>query len=209
MELEARRRIFAAVREAPGVHFRELQRLLEMPVGQLEYHLHAMESEGIFKTTEERYYKRYYAAEVDSRDKEVLAVLRQENPRRIVMHVMLNPRVGHGELAEAVSMAPSTLSFYLADMVAKGVLDRQKDGRTSSYSVAEPERVSRVLVTYRRGFLDKLVDRFISLWFAKEAPRNVDAHSRAGNPSGNVVNPQGGARGTGNVDEPERDGGGG
>ena len=180
MELEARRRIFAAVREAPGVHFRELQRLLDMPVGQLEYHLHAMEAEGIFKTTEERYYKRYYAAEIDSRDKEVLAVLRQENPRKITMHVMLNPGVGHGELAEAVSMAPSTLSFYLGDMVEKGVLTRVKDGRTSNYTVAEPDRVSRVLVTYRRGFLDKLVDRFISVWFAKEAPRNIDAPLRDG-----------------------------
>jgi predicted transcriptional regulator len=77
-------------------------------------------------------------------------------------------------------MAPSTLSFYLSDMVAKGVLTRVKDGRTSQYAVTEPERVSRVLVTYRRGFLDKLVDRFISVWFAKEAPRNIDAPARDG-----------------------------
>ena len=180
MEIEPRRRIYAAVRETPGIHFRELQRLLEMPVGQLEYHIHAMETEGLLKAAEERYYKRYYAGEVDARDKDVFAVLRQENPRKIVMHVMLNPGIGHGELAGAVSLAPSTLSFYLGDMVSKGVLAKSKEGRTTQYAVTEPERVSRVLVTYRRGFLDKLVDRFITVWFAREPARKVDA------PAGNA-----------------------
>jgi predicted transcriptional regulator len=182
MEIEARRRIYAAVRETPGIHFRELQRLLDMPVGQLEYHLHAMETEGLLKAAEERYYKRYYAGEIDSRDKGVLTVLRQENPRKIVMHVMLHPGIGHGELAGAVALAPSTLSFYLGDMVSKGVLAKTKDGRTTQYSVAEPERVSRVLVTYRRGFLDKLVDRFITVWFAREPARKIDAPAANGGP---------------------------
>jgi predicted transcriptional regulator len=180
MEIEARRRIFAAVRDAPGVHFRELQRLLGMSVGQLEYHLHTMECDGQLKAVEERYYKRYYTPEVDSRDKDLLAVLRQENPRRILMHVMLNPGVGHGELASAVSMSPSSLSFYIGDMVTKGVLAREKDGRASRYTVLETGRVSRALVAYQAGFLDKLVDRFISVWFAKEAPRNIDAQASDG-----------------------------
>jgi predicted transcriptional regulator len=175
MEIEPRRRIYAAVRETPGIHFRELQRLLDMPVGQLEYHAHAMETEGLLKAIDDRYYKRYYAGEIDAGDKDVLAVLRQENPRKIVMHVMLNPGIGHGELADAVALAPSTLSFYLSDMVSKGVLSKSKEGRTTQYAVSEPERVSRVLVTYRRGFLDKLVDRFITVWFAREPARKVDA----------------------------------
>jgi DNA-binding transcriptional ArsR family regulator len=172
MEIEPRQRIYRAVREAPGVHFRELQRLLgEMPTGQLEYHLNALCEQGLIQAKDDRYYKRYYASEIDARDKELMAVLRQENPRKIVMHVMLNPGIGHGELASSMGMAPSTVSFYLGDMVEKGVLRREKEGRTSSYTVLEPDRVSRVLVTYRQGFLDKLVDRFISVWFAKEAAK--------------------------------------
>lgn len=188
MELEPRQRIYRAVREAPGVHFRELQRLLgEMPTGQLEYHLAALCEQGLIQAKDDRYYKRYYASEIDARDKELMAVLRQENPRKIVMHVMLHPGIGHGELAGAMGMAPSTVSFYLNDMVSKGVLTRQKEGRTSSYAVAEPDRVSRVLVTYRQGFLDKLVDRFISVWFAKETTKKKpekDADVREANKSG-------------------------
>lgn len=157
-----------------------------MPVGQLEYHLRAMEGGGLLKAADDRYYKRYYAAGVDAGDKELLAVLRQENPRKIVLHIMLNPGVGHGELAAGVSMAPSTLSFYLGDMAAKGVLLKVRDGRTTQYSIADPEKVSRILVTYRRGFLDKLVDRFISVWFAKEAPRGEGARTKPGEEPRNV-----------------------
>ena len=175
MEQEPRQRIYRAVREAPGVHFRELQRVLgEMPTGQLEHHLNALCEQGILQAKDDRYYKRYYASEIDARDKELMAVLRQENPRKIVMHVMLHPGVGHGDLTAEFKMAPSTMSFYLGDMASKGVLKREKEGRTSSFWVTEPDRVSRVLVTYRQGFLDKLVDRFIAVWFAREGTAGVE-----------------------------------
>jgi predicted transcriptional regulator len=167
MDIEPKRAIFSAVRECPGVHFRELQRLLGMPVGQLEYHLRALDEEGLIKSTDDRYYKRYFASEVDARDKPLLGALRQENPRRIVLHLMLNPGTGHGDLSIACNLALSSLSFYLNDLVSKGIIIRLKDGRAAHFSVAEPERVSRALITYRRSFLDKLVDRFISIWFAR------------------------------------------
>ncbi|MBI5000475.1 MAG: transcriptional regulator [Euryarchaeota archaeon] len=168
MELEPRQRIYRAVKDAPGIHFRELQRALDMPTGQLEHHLIALCEQGALQTREDRYYKRYYAAEIDTRDKDMLSALRQENPRRIAMHLLMHPRSGHGEMAGAFGLAPSTLSFYLRDMVGKGILAREKAGRESLYSVVEPERVSRLLITYRRGFLDRLVDNFIGVWFAKE-----------------------------------------
>jgi predicted transcriptional regulator len=169
MELEARQRIYRAIKEAPGIHFRELQRALDMPIGQLDYHLKALCDQCLVQAKEDRYYKRYYASEVDARDKELLSVLRQENPRKIVMRIMMRPGAGHGELVEEFGMAPSTMSFYLGDMVAKGVLVKDREGRASAFTVAEPDRVMRVLVTYRQGFLDKLVDRFIGIWFAREA----------------------------------------
>ncbi|WP_075057464.1 winged helix-turn-helix transcriptional regulator [Thermogymnomonas acidicola] len=53
--------ISEAIRKNPGIHFRELQRMLGLAVGQLEYHLYRLEVEGgrIFSRQDGRY-RRYF-----------------------------------------------------------------------------------------------------------------------------------------------------
>jgi sugar-specific transcriptional regulator TrmB len=51
------------------------------------------------------------------------------------------------------------------DLIDKGLVGKRREGRRSIYWVIEPDRVVRLLVTYRPSFLDRMVDRFLETWF--------------------------------------------
>ncbi len=165
LELDSRRRIFVYVQEHPGAHLREVQRALDLPMGMLEHHLRFLEQAELVSTRKDRYYKRYYSSAVRAGDKAVLNALRQRNPRRIVLHLMLHPGSSHKELLDCLQLGPSTLSFYLKDLLAKAVVRRERQGRRSLFWVVDHEMVARVLIAYRPSFLDAMVDRFLEVWF--------------------------------------------
>ncbi len=166
-ELENRRVLIDAVRAHPGVHMRELQRRTGMPTGLLRFHLEVLERNGELSSQKDRYYRRYYPGKTLTGDeRRILSALRQSNPRRIILVLMDRGRVSHKELMVGTGFKPSTLSFYLKDLLAKGVVVREKRGRVNWYSVEEKELVVQVLRSYRPSFLDTLVDRFLETWFS-------------------------------------------
>lgn len=168
IELETRRSVYEFIAKFPGIHLRELQRKLEMPIGLLNFHLEYLVNNELIVEKTERYYKRYYiAGKFGSEDKRVLSALRQQNPRRIVMYLLLHPDSTHKIILGEFDLNPSTLSFYLKDLIDKGIITRRKAGRKSIYNVENEETLIRVLIAYKPSFLDKLVDRFLEVWFEK------------------------------------------
>ncbi len=169
LDIENRRRIYQRICSHPGDHMRELQRALGLPMGLLGHHLNYLEGHGIISSRMDRYYKRYYPSEMGAREKTFLSALRQERPRAIVLFLILNPGRSHHEILERFGLSPSTLTFYLKDLEAKGVVRRQRSGRESLFWVEPVDEVVRVLITHRPSFLDSVVDRFLEVWFEKPA----------------------------------------
>ena len=164
-ELETRKNIFDMIAENPGLHLREIQKRLNIPLGTVEYHLNYFEDNEVVLVKEERGYKRYFPKKVmGSEDRNYLALLREVIPRRVVLHLMKNPGATFGDLAQALDMPPSSLAFHVKKLVTAQVLDRVKKGRVSYFKVKEPERVAKILIAHKRSFLDELVDRFVSTW---------------------------------------------
>lgn len=167
LALETRRRIFDHVAAHPGTHMRELQRQLAMSAGTLEYHLHVLLKEGILARRRQGRYVRYYvAAQVGRREKDVLALLRQEVPRRLCAQLLLEPGQSHGELLRHFVLAPSTLTFHMKKLVEGGLVEAHREGRETRYRVLEPELVGKCLVDYKASFLDDVVDRFADVWLS-------------------------------------------
>ncbi len=166
IELETRKSVYDCISRFPGIHLRELQRRLEMPIGLLNFHIEYLLRNELIVEKTERYYKRYYiAGKFGSEDKRVLSALRQQNPRRIVLYLLLHPGSTHKRILGEFDLNPSTLSFYLKDLIDKGIIKRKKSGRESIYKVQTEEVIVRVLIAYKPSFLDKLVDRFLEIWF--------------------------------------------
>jgi len=165
LELETRRRIFARISSVPGTYFREIQRDVGLEVGEAEYHLAYMEKAGLISAQLEANRKRYYAkGTVDEHDRRLLALLRQEVPRQIVMEVLLAGKLSFQDIQEKVRKAKSTLSFHLSKLAAAGFLLVERSGKENVYRAGDEERTARCLIAYRTSFLDEAVDRFADAW---------------------------------------------
>ncbi len=165
LQLEARRRVFEAVRDNPGIHMRGLQRETGIPMGTLRYQLRYLEKHGFVVEKKEGRMITYYPAGagsvVDAQDKKYLAVLRQEIPRLIVLHLMMHSHSSHGELKPHFAVSASTLSYHLKKLLDSEIIAKDEDGR---YYVTDEERVAKVLITYRQTFVDTMVDAFVRFW---------------------------------------------
>jgi predicted transcriptional regulator len=164
LENEKRRRIYALIEASPGIHLRELQRILNMPLTTLEYHLTYMARKKILFAETEGHHKRYYTKPLDPEDKKVLAALRQKRMREIVLVILENGKAKYQLLAERLKLSHSTLSSYLKYLVNRNILTREKIGYENLYTVREEDRVAKVLIAYKPSFLDKLVDRALDTW---------------------------------------------
>lgn len=165
LELESRRRIYERILEAPGMHLRQLQRDLSMPLGTLEYHLHQMVGAELLVTRQEGRLKAFFpSGGMDRRDRDVLYILRQETPRRIAMEIVNEPGVTFQQLAQRLTISPSTLSFHLKKFRKEGIMEERREGLHKSFFCTDPERVRRLIVTYRHTFVDDIVDRFADAW---------------------------------------------
>jgi predicted transcriptional regulator len=164
LENEKRRKIFTVIEASPGIHLRELQRILDMPLTTLEYHLSYMTRKGIIFAETEVHHKRYYTKPLDPEDKKVLAALRQKRMREIVLTVLANEKAKYQLLADRLKLSHSTLSSYLKYLVNKNILIREKIGYENLYTVGDEDRVAKVLIAYKPSFLDKLVDKTLDTW---------------------------------------------
>ena len=164
-ELEARKKVFDLISVAPGLHLREIQKRLNIPLGTVEYHLNYFTDHEMVLVKEERGYKRYFLKQsMGSEDRKYLSLFREAIPRRIVLFLMKKPGATFGDIAEALEMPPSSLAFHVKKLVTAEVIDREKKGRVSFFKVKDQERTAKILIAHKRSFLDELVDRFVSTW---------------------------------------------
>ena len=164
LENENRRKIFEIIEANPGIHLRELQRVLDMPLTTLEYHLSYMARKKIIHSETDAYYKRYYAKPLDRADKKVLSALRQKRMREIVFLVLSKEKVKYQFMSEYLTLPHSTLSFYLKYLVDNGILAKEKIGYETIYTVRDEDRVAKVLIAYKASFLDKIIDKTLATW---------------------------------------------
>jgi predicted transcriptional regulator len=168
-ELETRKRVFDLVVQNPGVHLREIERLTNLPLGVVRYHLDRLQREGLIEPQEDRYFKRFFPKNrIPNVPTETFNVLRQESLRRLVLHLLNSPGSTHQSLKIALQIPGSTLSTYLSILLKKNVVRREKKGKENLYFIVDEESVMKVLLVYRPSFLDKLVDHAISLYLERD-----------------------------------------
>lgn len=163
---EPRERIYGCVAGSPGLHFREIQRRLNMATGALDYHLHILHKQGAIRTEKSGKFVLYYAADkpFGENEKSVLNLLRNENFRHIIIYLIENKSSSATEMAESLGFSPSNLSWHLKTLLVKGAIVQRKKGRYRFYKVKNPKEMADYLKAYRSSFLDGIVDRFIEAW---------------------------------------------
>jgi predicted transcriptional regulator len=162
LENEHRREIYNFVKENPGLHMRELQRKLEIPLSTLEYHLDYLEKKEILSEEDDRRYCRYFAEDYTKEEKTLLSALRQERLREIILLILSQELLCFKDLSKEILIADSTLSHYLTFLCDKRILVKEKIGVETCYKVTSEDMVVRSLLCYRTSFIDKLVDSVLA-----------------------------------------------
>lgn len=157
--------ILGTVTAIPGVHLRDVERRVRLPLGQVLYHLDRLERMGLVVSTRDNGFRRYFrvgAVGVGRGEKRYLSALRHEVPRRLVLRLLEKPGPrSHKELLSELGVAGSTLSFHLQRLLTSGVLVREQRGASNLYALADPGVAERELVYYRGSFEDPEVDRLV------------------------------------------------
>jgi predicted transcriptional regulator len=164
LENEHRRTIYNFVKENPGLHMRELQRRLKIPLSTLEYHLDYLEKKEALSLEDDRRYCRYFASEHTTEEKKLLSALRQKRLREIILLVLGEEQACFKELSREMKIANSTLSHYLNFLTEKEILVKERIGAETCYRVKSEKAVVTSLLCYQASFLDKLVDNVLALF---------------------------------------------
>lgn len=165
-ELETRKRIYELIRDSPGVHLRELERRLDLVMGSLQYHLQYLEKNNLISQFKDEEYVRYFVKEreLSRSEREIFYFLRRKGCRHILMNLLREPGMSNKELAAAVDLSPSTVSWNLNKLVKAGIIEKDRAGRTSNFTIVDPDLVARLLIYYKESFLDTILDNFIEMW---------------------------------------------
>jgi predicted transcriptional regulator len=166
LELAIRRRLYAIVKEYPGIHVREAARQLGTSMALVEYHLALLREHGLVTVSKEDRYARLYPSDAPAPgpgEREKVGLLRQRLPLRITLTLLDDGPTKHKDLADGLGLGKSTLSFHLRKLEAAGLVARDAEGR---FAVVEPARVLRLLLAFppTRDLRQAFADVWLSLY---------------------------------------------
>jgi predicted transcriptional regulator len=158
LENETRRRVYWFVKSNPGLHLRELQRRLNIPLSSLDYHLGYLVHRDLLFRDGDGFYTRYFDEELNTKDRTILSILRQRRLREIILVVLSEVKVSYSYLMSSLNIPASTLSLYLKKLVENEIIERHSVGRETYYTLKDEEKIASLVILYRTSFVDRLID---------------------------------------------------
>ena len=162
-------RVFEYVKKHPGTHVREIGRSLGLGIGDLQYHLYALEKGGTIKSIKHGFYRYVFPSGIfGDRQTAILSALSLESEREILLYLSQKPELTQLELARLTGLSPATLIWHMKRLKDQGIVERKKVGKTVSYClVGDAEEVQRFIQNYHPVFWEswasRLADTFLSL----------------------------------------------
>ena len=161
----SRLRVKLLVSLSPGVHLRELQRLLDVSFNSTRYHVDKLAKSGEIVRVEEGGYSRLYPKGTSEAERTLFAVVRAETDHRILSSLATDLFLSNKQLCDHTGLAKSTISEHVAELVRMGIVKTRQSGETSvAYELEQPERIRWLLMRLNPSLRKKATDRFIDLW---------------------------------------------
>jgi predicted transcriptional regulator len=162
--------LLSFVQRYPGVHLREIRRRLAIPIGTLDYHLYQLGRKGLIAIRFQGGYKcafpetpAGFGPPIPEEEKLLLALLRQEVPRSILLELYLEGPCAPQRLGSAIATTGSNLSYFLKRLEAIGAVVREGQGAQRVVRLANPIRIHEVLLRYP-PLPESSLDRFLRFW---------------------------------------------
>lgn len=164
LALETRRRLYEAIRVAPGIGGREAQRAAATGWGETVYHLGRLTESGLVHRETSGRQDHYFVATVPLGDRRLLGLMRSASARRLVLALLESGERTVPELIARSGLSAGRLSVHLRRLVETGLVTTGRRGRYRTFSPADRERVIRLFIAYRRGFADQWLEGLLETW---------------------------------------------
>ena len=164
LALETRRRLFAAVEDAPGLSAREVQRRAGTAWGETVYHLERLEAGGVVHRERGSHQDFFFAAKVPLGERTLLRLGRSASVRHILVVLLAGKELTLREVADRSEMSVSRASIHLRRLLDSGVVHSGRRESLRTFFVADPDRTARLLVAYHAGIADLWVERLVDSW---------------------------------------------
>ncbi len=157
--------ILETISKNPGIHLANIAEVHNMSNQLAQYHLRYMEKKGLINSVkkEDGYYKRYYISDgnIGVEEKQIIALLRQEQVIKIVFLILKNPNIKHKEILKEVNIVASTLSYHLNKLSEYDIIDSISYGKERGYFIKDDKKIIKIIRKYR---LDNLVTGLKDSW---------------------------------------------
>ena len=171
-EIPVRHRVLDAITAKPGIHMRELERLLGVSLSGITHHARILESEGHIVGISDGHYRRYFlsalvlpseARRLTDIERKLLAACKRPTPLTIILNLAVDGPLRHRDLEQRLGRAKGTVSYHLSRLADQGIVSAPSSSAVEGYRLADPSRVISLLVTFS-GALRDHVDGFANLW---------------------------------------------
>ena len=172
LALGARNKIYRAISKSPGLHFRELQRRTKIATGSLQYHIDFLLKRHLINAEKNGKFVRYYSTRGPQlgEDKVTMGLLRQQSLRKIILFLLTKKRANNEKIAAAVGLSPSTVSWHMVKLVQGNLVEKRRVGRKTFFYIKDADNISALLSSYKKSFLDEMVDSFVDIWDEMQLP---------------------------------------
>lgn len=124
LQIVKKRNIYEFILKNPGLHKRELSRILNLPMTTLNHHLRYLEKNNLISSKYIGGYVRFWALDkIGQKDKEMLFLLRQKTPRNIILSLAIHIFRSQKELSEDVDKDPATIYFHLKKLKDLNIIE--------------------------------------------------------------------------------------
>ena len=164
LALPTRRRVYEAVRRAPGAGARDVQRATALGWGETVYHLDRLTQANLLQRERAGHQDHYFAAEVPLGDRGLLRLTRSPSARRLLVALLEAPASTVPDLIGRTGLSAGRISVHLGRLGGLGLLQTGRKDRLRTFDVADRDRVLRLLVSYREGLADAWVERLLETW---------------------------------------------
>jgi predicted transcriptional regulator len=141
-----------------------ITRDLEMGMGATQHHLDVLEKSGRIRSKKINIYRHYYAVEILEAEHNILAFLRQETARDILIYLMEHPNSTQSDIMNFKGFSAPTIIWHMSRLEEAGLVISTKEGRTIRYTLVGIQNIAAAIKTYHSSIWDKLLSRFADLF---------------------------------------------
>ncbi|MFA6333874.1 MAG: winged helix-turn-helix transcriptional regulator [Methanoregula sp.] len=146
LDNDARNRVYAVIRQKPGVCLSEIERLTTLTNKNVTYHVNKLLTYHMIAVEESANGKGYFPNSTNGSPNERLLVLHSKNPneRTIIGLISKNPGISRKEIEETMGISGPSVSWHISKLESDHIVKKIKSGTVvHHYIVSDYEGMAR------------------------------------------------------------------